>query len=228
MLNKKPASAVLAGWFWMDWSFIVFYGIDTSTWLLSPPSVGLQCLYAVDIDNTGLRHRVCERVFVQADREFNPVLRSEAGLSSSYYLLDVVGVLACYQLKMTCPSNTSVLSSVGPVFGGSPISGCAGDVGVFVGVGVGSGDGVGFIPYIRPRTVQFSNADSRNQTIEPPTWPTLPPPFTQDDAQPGAYSSGRGGRSAIVIVGISASGEAATRAACNIILRTACSKNARS
>ena len=49
VLNKKPASAVLAGWFWMDWSFIVFYGIDTSTWLLSPPSVGLQCLYAVDI-----------------------------------------------------------------------------------------------------------------------------------------------------------------------------------
>ena len=178
MLNKKPASAVLAGWFWMDWSFIVFYGIDTSTWLLSPPSVGLQCLYAVDIGNTGLRHRVCERVFVQADREFNPVLRSEAGLSS-YYLLDVVGVLACYQLKMTCPSNTSALSSVGPVFGGSPISGCAGGVGVFVGVGVGSWDGVGFIPYRRPRTVQFSNADSRNQTIEPPTWPTLPPPFTR-------------------------------------------------
>ena len=134
---------------------------------------------AVDIGNTGLRHRVCERVFVQADREFNPVFRSEACLSSSYYLLDVVGVLACYELKMTCPSNTSALSSVGPVFGSSPISGCAGGVGVFVGVGIGSWDGVGFIPYRRPRTVQFSNADGRNQTIEPPTWPTLPPPFTR-------------------------------------------------
>ena len=53
---------------------------------------------------------------------------------------------------MTCPSNTSALSSVGPVFGSSPISGCAGGVGVFVGVGIGSWDGVGFIPYRRPRT----------------------------------------------------------------------------
>ena len=129
--------------------------------------LGLQCLYAVDIGNTGLRHRVCERVFVQADREFNPVLRSEAGLSSSYYLLDVVGVLACYHLKMTCPSNTSALSSVGPVFGGSPISGCAGGVGVFVGVGVGSGDGVGFIPYRRLQTVQFSKTRRSNRPRGP-------------------------------------------------------------
>ena len=70
---------------------------------LSTYSVGLQCLHAVDIGNTGLRHRVCERVFVQADREFGPVLRSEAGLSAPYDLLDVVGFLAWCPAKDDMP-----------------------------------------------------------------------------------------------------------------------------
>ena len=50
MLNKKPASAVLAGWFWIDWSFIVFYGIvgnpaqvvSEFDWIPSPCSDGFR------------------------------------------------------------------------------------------------------------------------------------------------------------------------------------------
>ena len=50
VLNKKPASAVLAGWFWMDWSFVVFYGIvgnrvqvaSEFDWIPSPYSNGFR------------------------------------------------------------------------------------------------------------------------------------------------------------------------------------------